>query len=332
MAARNLLKGFGQWFLYLFILYFFIALISSCTSQRSVSRQSLASNPKKMLLRDEGLSQLSYVDLTNPENNWYQSVPTGRDIQLVGSGRVLIGTGTGYEERDIVTGSRVTELTSFTGTLAARRLRSGNTLLVGVNWQGSEGIVLVEVDKDGNTQRKIVYPGFNYVRLVRETISGTFLITADDTIFEGDEKGSILWRAKVVGRDKPHAWQAVRLSNGKTIVSSGFAANFQIFGKDARLLDTIGGPAEVHPHFYAGFQIMQNGNMVVTNWQGHGAKFGSSGVQLLEYTPAGNLVWSWKQDADKFSSLQGVIVLDGLDLTMLHVEDGDGKLVPVKAP
>jgi hypothetical protein len=163
-------------------------------------------------------------------------------------------------------------------------------------------------------------------------MAGTFLITADDTIFEGDTQGVILWRAKIAGRDKPHAWQAVRLSNGKTIVSSGFAANFQIFGKDGSLLDTIGGPANVRPHFYAGFQILQNGNMVVTNWQGHGPKFGSSGLQLLEYTPAGNLVWSWKQDAEKFSSLQGVLILDGLDLTMLHVEDGDGKLVPVKAP
>jgi hypothetical protein len=96
------------------------------------------------------------------------------------------------------------------------------------------------------------------------------------------------------------------------------------------LRDTIGGPADVHPHFYAGFQILHNGNMVVTNWQGHGPKFGDSGIQLLEYAPAGNLVWSWKQDAEKFSSLQGVIVLDGLDLTMLHIEDGDGKLAPVK--
>ena len=120
------------------------------------------------------------------------------------------------------------------------------------------------------------------------------------------------------------------MSDGRTIASSGFAANFQSFDKDGRLVDTISGPASIYPHFYAGFQILANGNLVVTNWQGHGPKFGGSGVQLLEYNPAGKLVWSWKQDSTKFSSLQGVIALDGLDPKFLHVEDGDGKLAPVK--
>jgi hypothetical protein len=53
-------------------------------------------------------------------------------------------------------------------------------------------------------------------------------------------------------------------------------------------------------------------------------------VQLLEYTPGGKLVWSWKQDPEKFSSLQGVIVLDGLDISRMHVEDAEGVLAPVK--
>lgn len=332
IAAKRLFKNFGQWLFLLVGFCVFSVGFKSCTSQRSLSAQSTGAHPKKFILRDEGLSQLSYVNLESTQDNWYQSVPAGRDLQLIGAGRVLIGTGTGYEERDIATGNKLAELTSFNGTLAARRLRNGNTLLVGLNWQGRQGIVLVEVDKSGSTQRLIVYPGFNYVRLIRETTSGTFLVTADDTIFEGDAQGSILWRAKISGRDKPHVWQALRLANGQTIASSGFAANFQIFGKDGKLLDTITGPAGINPHFYAGFQILANGNLVVTNWQGHGPSFGRSGIQLLEYAPAGDLVWSWKQDSAKFSSLQGVIVLDGLDLTSLHVEDGDGKLAPVKLP
>jgi hypothetical protein len=308
---------------------FFITL-SSCSGSKAVSSQSAGAGLNKFLLRDEGLSQLSYVDLAKPVSNWHVTIPAGRDIQLVGNDRVLIGTGVGYEEREISTGKKVHALTSFDGTIAARRLRNGNTLLVGLNWQGKQGIVLVEVDNSGATKRLIVYPGFNYVRLVRETVAGTFLVTADDTIFEGNADGSILWRAKIVGHDKPHVWQALRLSSGQTISTSGFAANFQFFGRDGKLVDTISGPASVRPHFYAGFQILSNDNLVVTNWQGHGPKFGGSGVQLLEYNRAGKLVWSWKQDSTKFSSLQGVIVLDGLDPKFLHVEDGDGKLAPVK--
>ena len=302
----------------------------NCGSPKGASNQSPSAGLTKFLLRDEGLSQLSYMDLTNPGSNWHVLIPAGRDIQLVGNGRVLIGTGTGYEEREIVTGNKVYELTSFNGTIAARRLRNGNTLLVGLNWQGREGIVLVETDATGAAKRLIVYPGFAYVRLVRETVEGTFIVTADDTIFEGTADGSILWRAKIAGHNKPHVWQALRLSNGNTIASSGFAANFQWFDKEGKLVDTISGPPNIKPHFYAGFQILTNGNLIVTNWQGHGPKFGASGVQLLEYSPAGKLVWSWKQDSTKFSSLQGVIALDGLDPKFLHVEDGQGKLAPVK--
>ena len=287
-------------------------------------------NTRRLLLRDEGLSQLSYVDIGNPTSNWYTPVPSGRDLQLVGNGRVLIGTGTGYEEREIATGKKMFELTSFTGTVAARRLRNGNTLLVGLNWQGKEGIVLVETDLKGIIQRTIVYPGFTYVRLVRETPSGTFLITANDVVFEGNASGTVIWKAKLTGPEKTNAWQASRLANGQTVVSTGYGGNIQIFDAHGNKVATIVGPAEVKPNFYAGHQILSNGNIVVTNWQGHGPKFGSSGVQLLEYTPGGEMAWSWNQDPAKYSSLQGVIVLDGLDLNLLHVENENGVLAPVK--
>jgi outer membrane protein assembly factor BamB len=290
------------------------------------------SQPKKILLRDEGKSQLSYEDLANPANNWYVPVPAGRDMQLVGRGRVLIGTGSGYEERDIVTGEKCFELTSFTGTLSAHRLRNGNTLLTGMNWQDKKGIVLVEVDSGGLIKRMINYPPtFTYLRLVRETPSGTFLVAAEDTVFEGNASGEVLWKVKVSGPpNKPHVWQALRLQNGQTIVASGYGANLQVFEANGSQSKIISGPAEVNPHFYSGFQILSNGNYVVTNWQGHGSAFGEKGIQLLEYTPAGELVWSWKQDPAKYSSLQGVIVLDGLDINVLHTEDGKGMLAPVK--
>lgn len=283
-----------------------------------------------MILRDEGLSQLSYVDVNDPAANWYVPVPAGRDLQLVGNRRVLIGTGNGYEEREISTGKKVFEVTGFPGTVAARRLRNGNTLLTGVNWQGKQGIVLAEINSSNAVQRLIVFPGFDYARLVRETVTGTFLVTADHTVFEGTADGEITWQAKVIGLPKPHAWQAVRLANGNTVVSTGYAKNFQVFSVDGKLLDTISGPKEVNPSFFSGFQVMRNGNYVVTNWQGHGPSFGNSGVQVLEFTPDGKLAWQWKQDATKFSSLQGILVLDGLDLNKLHVEDENGVLTAVK--
>jgi hypothetical protein len=310
--------------------YLFL-LICAIVARPAFSQETASINKtRKLILRDEGLSQLSYVDLANPKKNWYMPIPAGRDLQLVGDGKVLIGTGTGYEEREIKTGTKVKELTTFKGTIAARRLSNGNTLLTGLNWEGKQGIVLAELDAAGKIQKLINYPEFNYVRLVRPTTSGTFLVTSDTVVFEGDDKGAIIWRAKIESEKRPHAWQAIRLASGETVVSTGYGGNFQVFSNDGSLLKKISGPAEVNPSFYAGFQILKNGNYVVANWQGHGPGHGTSGTQVLEYNPAGALVWSWKQDPAKYSSIQGVIVLDGLNLKKLHTEDEQGKLVPVK--
>jgi hypothetical protein len=273
---------------------------------------------------------MSYVDMANPKNNWYVPVPAGRDLQLIGNNRFLIGTGTGFEEREIKTGNKVSELTSFKGTITARRLRNGNTMLVGLNWQEKEGIVLVEVNNTGGIVRIINYPQFNYARLIRETAANTFLITADTIAFEGDVSGKIIWRANIAYEKRPHAWQAIRLGNGETVVSTGYGGNLQLFDKTGNPIKSISGPSEVNPDFYAGLQVLNNGNFLVTNWQGHGPGNGEKGTQLLEYNSEGKLIWSWKQDPTKYSSIQGVILLDGLDVKKLHVEDGSGKLSPVK--
>lgn len=327
MNFRNIPFKFKNHALLLLSLVFLI--ISSCSPILS-NKADYAKN-RKLLLRDEGLSQLSYVDLSRPAQNWFVPVPAGRDIQLVGQGRVLIGTGNGYEEREISNGNKVFEITSFPGTQTARRLRNGNTLLAGANWQNKEGIVLVEINDKGAVLRTIVYPGFTYVRCIRETVNGTFLVTADDLVFEGDVNGAMVWKAVVAGPPtKPHVWQAVRLGNGQTIASTGYAKNFQLYDAAGKQVKIITGPTDVNPNFFAGFQVLSNGNYVVTNWQGHGPKFGSSGTQVLEYDPNGTLVWSWKQDAEKFSSLQGIIVLDGLDIDQLHVENAKGALEAVK--
>ena len=309
-----------------------LGIVSLSIGQQNNPSNAIATHtPQKFILRDEGISQLSYEDLANPGNNWYVKVPPGRDLQLVGNGSVMIGTGSGFEERKIATGEKVFELNNFPGTLSAHRLRNGNNLLTGMNWQGKKGVVLIEVDKSGTIVRQIAYGRFTYLRLVRETASGTFLVAAEDTVFEGNANGEVLWKASIKGRmEKPHIWQALRLANGNTIVSTGYDAKLQLISPTGKLIDIITGPETVNPNFYGGFQILSNGNYVVTNWQGHGPNFGNSGIQLLEYSPEGKLVWSWKQDPSKYSSIQGVIVLDGLDINFLHVENGNGILTPIK--
>jgi len=86
-------------------------------------------------------------------------------------------------------------------------------------------------------------------------------------------------------------------------------------------------PARVRPYFYAMFQLLPNGDVVIANWQGHFAGHNNSGVQLIELDPQGALVWEWS-DRAFVSSLQGVLVLDGLNRSVLN-DERNGVMAPV---
>ena len=110
---------------------------------------------------------------------------------------------------------------------------------------------------------------------------------------------------------------------GNLIITAGYGAFVVELDAGGKIIRKFGGkdqaPEGVRPFFYAMFQLLPDGNIVLANWQGHGPGFGHSGVQLVEFNPAGEMVWSWSK-ADLISSLQGVLVLDGLDLARLHDE------------
>jgi hypothetical protein len=203
-------------------------------------------------------------------------------------------------------------------------------LLSGVDFHGGTGIVLVEITPQGSVGRQIEYPG-TYARMVREAGADHFLIAADTHVFEGDAQGKVVWDVMVQGGPAaPHAWEALRLASGDTLVSAGYAASLEIFSADKQLKQTITGGDGVKPNFFADVQVMAGGSYVVANWQGHGVGLGANGLQVVEYDPAGKMIWSWKQDASFVSSLQHVVVLDGLDLDKLAVENPQsGVLEPV---
>jgi len=306
------------------IIYLFGILV--CTSVLGQRNQNGYQGNRKFLLRDEGLSQVSYINLDDSTSNWQVKVPVGRDLQLIGGGKVLVSTGNGYEELDIRSGKKLKKVTNYPGAVMARRLKNGNTLLAGLNMEGKKGAVLLEVAADGTKKKVLNFPDYDYIRVVRPTSKGTYLVTANTKVFESDADGKIIWKAELAGPKKINSWQALRLPKGRTLVSTGYAANFQLFAKDGRPLKTFTAPKEFNPNFFSGFQVLANGNYLVSNWQGHGPDLGKSGYQLLEFNPDGELVWSWKQDSAKFSSLQGVIALDGLNTDYLYIEGKKGTL------
>ena len=291
-----------------------------------------ASIKHDFLAIDEGLAHLLRVDEHDPAKNWI--VPTGhpqaRDLQLVGDGRVLVGHDAGYTEFDLATGKVAKEVALYKGVTSVRRLPDGHTLIAGTDLDGSKGVVVLEVDGVNAVKHKTQFPG-DYVRLLRETATGTWLMMNDTKIREGDRTGALLHEWTVPGFR--HAWKAVRLPNGHMIACAGYGAFFVELGADGAVLrkfcekETM--PAAVNANFYATFQLLPNNHLVVANWQAHGPGHGASGVQLFEVDEKAAIVWQWSE-AKIISSLQGVLVLDGLDVTKLH-DERNGVMAPLVA-
>jgi hypothetical protein len=285
---------------------------------------SQASMPQELILYDDSNGRLMYVSNANPAANWISNSGMGRDLQVVGNGRVMLGKFDGWDEYRLSDGVKVAGQHGFAGTEDAYRLTDGNTMLASVS---GGSIVLKMVSASGQVASQITYKGFSYVRLVRRTSAGSYLVTADTVVFEGSDQGTILWQVSPAGAT--HAWKAMRLADGNTAISTGYGASVVIYDHAGHLVQTIGGPnqpsaAVIAPWFYADFHLMPNGTYFVVNSQADRTMDNS--VQLLEYdASSGALVWQQKQPSG-VRSLEEAIVLDGLDTSELYVEPA-GELV-----
>ena len=279
---------------------------------------------------DEGRATLLRINERDQSENWIVPIghPAARDMQLIGGGKPLIGHHHGYTEFELALMRVVKEFKSLAGVTAARRQSDGHSIIASVDIAGAKGVVVLELDSRDKEVHRAMFPG-DYVRLIRQTEQGTYLMSCNDRIREGSRDGEYLREFPVDGFYL--AWKSLRLPNGNLVVTAGYGAFVVELDANGKILGKFGGkesvPEQVRPFFYAMFQLLPNGNVVLANWQGHGPGFGSSGVQLLEFNPAGEIVWSWSR-ADLISSLQGVLVLDGLDTARLHDERA-GLISPV---
>lgn len=271
---------------------------------------------------DEGHATLLHINERDQSKNWIVPIgqPAARDMQLIGRGKILIGHHHGYSEFDLALGRVTKEFKALEGVTAVRRQPNGHTLIAGVDIPPTKGVVVLELDENDKEISRVIFPG-DYVRLIRQTEQGTYLMSCNDRIREGSRDGKYLREFPVEGFF--HAWKSLRLPNGNLIVTAGYGAFVVELDPNGKILRKFGDkeqvPENVRPFFYAMFQLLPNGHVVVANWQGHGPGFGQSGVQLLEFNGAGEIVWSWSKP-DLISSLQGVLVLDGLDTSKLHDE------------
>ena len=278
---------------------------------------------RRMLVRDEGDPHLVLLDFGAADHVVWKTAtdgPWSRGIQLIGNNQVMGGRPDGYEVFDLATGKIVKVVQAFPNTTSAYRMANGETVLThGTLTAGAESIRLDFLDATDAPTHSISYPGFGYVRMSRPTRNNTFLVPSDTTVFEGDAKGNILWTAQGAGWG--HIWEPFLMADGDVLLSTFFAASLDVVDHATHLVTkryggkTMPQAAMFLPNGFAEFQILPNGNFITSNWQGDG---GGSGVQVIEFNPAGDVAWYYKQDPTVFSAIQGVMVIDGMDPQFLH--------------
>jgi hypothetical protein len=276
---------------------------------------------RRMLVRDQGNPHLVLLDFGNPTPvAWKTSTGTGgalpiyaRGMQLIGNNQVLGGTGAGYQVFDLTDGHIVKTVSGFGNTQSAYRMANGETMLT------QSGTVLTFLDKNDNKTHQISYPGFAYVRLARPTRNGTFLVPSDTTLFEGDATGKVLWTTTSAGW--VHIWEPLLMSDGNVLLATAFGSSLDVVDRNTHMVTKSFNTKTMAATFGHGefteFQVLPNGNLITPNFP----PTGGGAIQVIEFNPAGDVVWFYKQDPTVFSGIQAVMVIDGMDPKFLHAQE-----------
>lgn len=265
---------------------------------------------QRLLAIDEGHQHLSLIDTATDTFHWMLDLsdyPLARDMQRLDQHRVLVGYDHGFFELEIDTGRVLASCARWAEVTGAHRHSDGTTLVTGYNLDGTGGVNVLTLDRD-NAVIKTARRDGDYVRLMRPTATGTYLLCTNDHILETTPDLAAIRRFSAPGFE--HAWQAERLQDGTTLVSAGYGAFMALFDTEAKLIQRFGATeqvsGEVAPFFYATFRHVADGHLLVANWQGHGPDNGSKGRQLLEFDADRRLVASWSAPG-RISSLQGIL-------------------------
>lgn len=298
-----------------------IACLGTCQALRAAEIRH------KFLAVDESRAQLVFVDQGDPSKDWTIKLPgKHRDLQLVGKHLVLLTFANGYHEYRLTDQQLSKEVQGFPGATSARRLPDGRTILT----CNTQGVTVHELSPDDKPLRKATFQ-LPSTRVVRLTPQGTFLIGSGPQLIEGDWNGKVLRTLTLP--NGTWAYQALQLPNGHVLACGGYDPSlFELDAKGA-IVRTIGGRQTAEARtlgfsFFGAFQILAKGQIVVCNWTGHDPNDSLKGAQLVQFDPAGQLVWKW-HDPKRAGSINGVIVLDDLDTAVLN-DDLSSVLGPVR--
>ncbi len=260
---------------------------------------------------DESRSKIHYVDQFDPSNDWTIDVAAGsRDMQLV-NGKIVIGLFSGgFRDYDPSTRKTVRETVDpkyKAGSVTACRLDDGRTILA----SDVSPIRISVLDTEGKELSSVVFSNVKTVRCVRMTPRGTILFGGNDNhVYEATLDGKVIRDIEIPGAK--HNYMVRELPNGHLMVATGYGGFLAELDGEGKIVKKWGGkpgPDGVNIHFFADFQMLKNGHVVVANWTGHGANDSEKAPQILEFDPEGRLVWRW-HDAQTAGSIHNIVVVE----------------------
>ncbi|VGO18548.1 hypothetical protein [Pontiella sulfatireligans] len=272
----------------------------------------------RLLITDDAGHQLVHIDENDPSNNW--AVPLeGKawDVQIVGNHQATVTTETGYHLIDLRTGTliKTIEVNGVPGIKSIRRLPDGTAIAIG-SVKKTGALHVAVLDKDDHIVKKVeIDKVAKQLRFGRITQQGNLLITPNDELIELDLAGKVLNRFslpidKPANAKKLGAFMALKDGDSHYWVACGYAGATLVLDHAGKLLKCYKGPEGAH--FFGGFQRLENGNLLQSNWWGHHPEAAAEGPQLFEFNPQGEVIWTF-HDPEVLKCPVGVIVLDHLD-------------------
>jgi len=242
--------------------------------------------------------------------SWQHAAPSCNDLWIIPGGSILFSTGHGVKEVNSTTDKVLLDYNSKSEIYAVQRLANGSTFVGECN-SGK----LLTLDKDANIIKCVnLLPegkdgGHAYYRNARVLKNGNYLVAhyGRKEVIEYTPDGKVFWQVKTPGG--PHS--ACRLDNGNTMAACGDNGTPALveYNPEGQVVwqlsnaDLEGDPLK----FLTGFQILPNGNVLISNWVGHG-KFGTA-PHLLEITREKKIVWKF-EDHKNFRTIATVQVFN----------------------
>ena len=256
----------------------------------------------KMLIAGSFWDTIAVVNRSAGDQiEWKYGLPAGSEcnsVEIIPGGDVLLSykKGASVIKRDAAA-TIVWDYTDVADTAelqTATRLSDGGYLLAICGTPAR----IVELDSTGTQVRKEVrydlgiQPAHAQFRRVSKAANGNYLIPIITTgkVLEIKDDSTLVKEYNVGGT--PFAVQELPDGNLFVALGDGHSA-VEINRADGSVISQIDNVPGVPLHFVAQSMRLENGNTLLSNWQGHLPAEQQTAPQLVEIDPTGAVVWSY---------------------------------------